>query len=137
MHAPVSVPVWAYSIMLNTFIIPKQLHSDPADLQRAAAMWMLKVKEKNKLSQMALQGIIEDVTNLIQTYLRDLNLSIKNHLKEGGVSEEVISSLDPFFSPGGKYGEPFRGLETEHRQLKYFKNCFSMVVRSEPKTFCV
>lgn len=98
------------------------------DLQKAAATWILKVKEKNKLSQMTMQGIIEDVTSLFQTYLRHLYHSVKLYLEENFVADDVIAPLEEMFSSNGKYGEPFRGLKTEYFQSKYFQDHFSMVV---------
>lgn len=76
-----------------------------------------------------MQKIIQDVTNLFRKYLVDLHLTLKAELRTNSVSEEVVTSLNPHFSPEGKYGKPFRGLETEYYQLKYFKEHLSMVVR--------
>lgn len=64
---------------------------DVADLQRAAAMWILKVKETNKISQMAMQGIIQDVTSLFQKYLLDLRLRVKVQLRAKNVSDEALT----------------------------------------------
>lgn len=61
------------------------------DLQKAAATWILKVKEKNKLSQMTMQGIIEDVTSLFQTYLQHLYHSAKLYLEGNFVADDVIA----------------------------------------------
>ena len=65
-----------------------------------------------------MQGIIEDVTSLFQKSLLDMHLSIK---MERNLTTEAITSLEPIFSPVGKYGQPFKGLETQHRQMEYFK----------------
>lgn len=73
-----------------------------------------------------MQGIIEDVTSLFQKSLLDMHLSIK---MERNLTTEAITSLEPIFSPVGKYGQPFKGLETQHRQMEYFKKHFFMVVR--------
>lgn len=116
---------------IGTFIEnPSHLVSDHGHLKRASATWLLKIKEKHKLSQVALQGMIEHVTDLFQAYLCDLHNNVKQHLENSGVDESSITSLDPLFDSDGYYGRPFKGLETEYRQLKYFKENFHMVVRS-------
>lgn len=79
---------------------------------------------------MAMQGIIQDVTSLFQKYLLDLHLRVKVQLRAKNVSDEAITCLDPLFSPVGKYGQPFKGLDTEYFQLKYFRKHFSMAVRT-------
>ena len=98
-------------------------------LKRAAAKWILKIKEKHKISQVAMESIIEHVTDLFQIYLSDLHNVTKAQLRNSQVSDEIILSLDPVFDVDGQYGRPFKGLESEYRQLKYFKEKFAMVVR--------
>lgn len=98
------------------------------DIKRAAAIWILKVKEKHRISQMAMQEIIQDVTELFQTCLLDLCSTLKSDLRAKNVDEEIVTSIEHHFGHDGKYGQPFRGLGTEYYQLKYFKEQFSMVV---------
>ncbi len=102
--------------------------SDSVDLTRSAATWILKVKEKYKLPQVAMQGIIQDVTRLFQVYLGDLHSTVVQELTTSQVDADTISTISPLFEEGGAYGQPFRGLDTEHRQLAYFRDKFAMIV---------
>ena len=129
------------------------------ELKEAAATWILKIKEKHKIPQCAMEAIIQDVTVLFQTHLsrlfdtikmklKGLNVedkvlsflspfqtvlshnfdAIEKQLESLNVEETVVSLLSPFFDCDGDYGQPFRELETEHMQHKFFKRKFSMIV---------
>ena len=100
------------------------------DLKMAAATLILKIKEKHKISQYAIKGIIEDVIVLFQTCLLHLFKTVKEHLEYKGIDEETISCISPLFDGDGDYGKPFKGLETEYLQLKFFKTNFALVVSS-------
>lgn len=100
---------------------------EKSDLKEAAAAWILKTKERHKISQTAINSIIEDVTNFFQVYLSHIHDAIRQRLK-GDVDDDILSSLSPIFDPDGGYGKPFKGLETEYLQLKFFRRKFSMIV---------
>lgn len=94
----------------------------------AAATWILKIKEKHKIPQCAIKTIIEDVTILFQTYLSHLFDAVKHQLENVAVDKEAILSVSPIFDPDGDYGRPFKGLETEFLQLKFFRKNLAMIV---------
>lgn len=97
-------------------------------LKEAAAIWILKIKEKHKLSQKAVKEIIDDVTLFFQGLLMDIWEEVECLLQTANITPDTMSSLRALFSSGGKYSQPYKGLETEYNQLKFFKNHFSMVV---------
>lgn len=68
------------------------------DLQKSAALFLLKIKEVGRISQAALNTVIEGVTELIQAHEHNSKL------------------------------QPFRGLETEFLQRKYFENELDLLV---------
>ncbi len=67
-------------------------------LKRSAALFLLKTKEIGRVSQVALNTIIEGVTELFQAHS----------------NEEIVT--------------PFVGLESEYLQRKFFKEEFNMLV---------
>lgn len=92
---------------------------------RSAATWILKVKERHKLPTSVTQGLIEDVTSLFQIHLGELHSAVVEQLHGAGVPNDVTSDLSTLFN---HFAKPFRGLETNYYQQKYFKQTFAMVV---------
>ena len=106
------------------------------DMKEAAASWILKTKEKHRIPQSAINTIIQDVTVFFQMHLSRIYHTIKQQLKSADVDEN-ISSLSPIFDPNGHHGRPFKGLETEYLQLKFFKRKFSMIVSATEIVYCI
>lgn len=96
--------------------------------QRNAAMFLMGLKEKHMITQTALQGVIEGVTNLMQSQLDTLHSQVHQQLLQSGVSQAVVDGLQPFFSGDGIFGRPFQGLETQYQQLKFYRQHFNLVV---------
>ena len=98
------------------------------NLQQAAALLLLKLKESYKLTQSALQGAIEGTTNLWQQHLEGIRSAVNQILTEAGVNLASVPGLEVIFDPEGEFGHPFSRLETQHRQMKYYKQHLGLVV---------
>ena len=98
------------------------------NLHQAAALLLLKLKESYKLTQSALQGVIEGTTSLWQQHLDCIHSVVNQVLTEVGVNLASVPGLEVIFDPEGKFGHPFSGLETQHRQMKYYKQHLGLVV---------
>ena len=96
--------------------------------QRNAAMFLMGLKEKYMITQVALQGVIEGVTNLVQSHLDTLHSQIQQRLLLSGVSQAAIDGIQPLFSECGTYAHPFQGLETQYQQLKFYRQHFNLIV---------
>lgn len=96
-------------------------------LKRSAALLLLKLKEKQKLTQVALQSVIEGVTSLFQEHLGVLHTRVCQKLEEAGVQSSSIPGLSELFSDE-EAGRPFLGLETHHQQLSYYKSNLNLLV---------
>ena len=99
--------------------------------QRSAALFLMAIKEKNQLSQAAIQGIIEGVTILQQQQLDKLHTQVCERLGEAGVVASSVPGLDALFMEEGENGHLFAGLETQHQQLKYIKTHFNLIVSTQ------
>ncbi len=97
-------------------------------LQTSSALFLMKIKEELKLTQTAIQGIVEGVTGITQTRLSILQTEVNNVLEASGVSASSISGLDDLFDQDGVFGRPFLGMETQHQQHKYYTTHFQFVV---------
>ena len=76
-----------------------------------------------------MNSIIEDVTTFSQVMLGELHYAITEKLTVARVDPEIVRSLTPLFQDCGKFGQPFQGLETTYRQMKYFQQHFNFIVR--------
>lgn len=117
------------------------ISSDPVDdnptitdnnLKKNAALFLLGLKEKQKLTQVSLDKVIEGVTGLFQGQLGTLHTQIESKPEEAGVDGATISGLSELFDQGNMT-HPFFGLQTQHQQMKFYKENFTFIVRT---TYC-
>lgn len=99
-----------------------------SDLQKSTAIVLMGLKEKYKLTQVALQGVIESMTGLVQCRLSELHSQIRQELLSNGVSLDVISPLEQLFTDNGAITNPFIGLETRNQQMNFYRTHFNLIV---------
>lgn len=97
-------------------------------MQKASAIWILKIQEVNKLPQSTTEKIMQDTGALYEAAMSNLYADVATKLQEEGVAHDVVRKVGSIFSPTGPHGQLFGGLETPYRQLKYFKEHFQFVV---------
>ena len=85
-------------------VVPESL-----TLQRSSALFLIRAKENHKLTQTALQGVIDGATSLCQGRLCAMQSAVHKVLTSARISPTSISGLDDIFDPEGR---PFLGLET-------------------------
>ena len=93
-----------------------------------AAKWILKTREGYKLTQSALENIIQDITSLIQFLLHKTYIAVEEALKNAHISSCQIPDLATVFNPDGLFGRPFQGLESAYQQMKYCREHLGLVV---------
>lgn len=98
------------------------------ELQETSALFLMGLKEKHKLTQTSLQGIIEGVTGLMQCRMSVLQSAIQQQLKSTGVQSSVIATVDALFDQEGSVCRPFHGLETQHQQMNFYRTHFNLIV---------
>lgn len=91
-------------------------------MQRAAAIW---VQEVRRLPQSTTDGIMQDFGCL---YDAALSNDVSEVLRKSGVDNSIILQLAPIFSPNGPHSNLFSGLETNYKQIQYYKKQFHFVV---------
>lgn len=84
------------------------------DLQKSSAQFLYGIKEKYKLTQVAIQEIFEGATSLTQQCITLLKSKVYNVLSNANIMPSQIEGLEECFS---SFDSPFRGLETQHHQL--------------------
>lgn len=98
------------------------------ELQQNSALFLLGLKEKHKLTQGAVQSLIDGVTCLSQQRLHSLFTQVCEVLAKAGIPLSSVSGLEALFKEDGENGRPFLGLETQYQQLKYYRTHFHFVV---------
>ena len=99
------------------------------DLKSAAAHWILKIRETCKLTQSAMDDIIQGATNFNSYILTTLSGVVKTALEDLGINMKDVPQLVKAFDVDGPFFRPFRGVETYHQHLQYCKNNLGLVVR--------
>ncbi len=96
-----------------------------AEEKKQMALFVLKCKVVYKISQSALDGLIDDISSMINRkteYLRD---NVKKII--GTCSQETLEHIDSLFqSP--IISKPFAGLETRYHQQMYIDKEFGLLV---------
>lgn len=110
---------------------------DPKDvvspIQKAAAIWILKIQEVYKIPQSTMEKILTDVTGFIQDILTDLYDEVISMLTTAGAPLSSLVGLAELFSHSSTYANPFAGLKNQSSQLKIYKKAFNLVVCSYKK----
>ena len=98
-------------------------------LQRSSALFLIGLKEKRKITQRALQDVIDGVTRLHKSRLGALRGEVCRVLTEAGVSNPSwVPGFEALFDLEGPFGWPFIGQETQHQQLCFYKTHFQLIV---------
>ena len=102
--------------------------SSGSHLQKCSAQFLMRLKEKHKLTQGAVQTMIEGVTSLHQEHMHTLHSNVHKTLASKGVDSSIIQEIDSHFIKDGEYPRPFLGLETQYQQEKFYKTHLNFIV---------
>ena len=98
--------------------------TDQEELRRSSALFILKMKEQRRTSQVVINDIVEGSRSLFCLTFDRLQAGVKSQLAEVGVDPESVG-LEKVFKD---IVDPFQGLETCHLQEKYFREELHLVV---------
>lgn len=96
------------------------------DMQSFTAKWILKTRETRSLTRTAMQGVIQDVSDLVSFVTQTLESQTHVALCSHGIEPKSIPGLDEVFS--GPATKPFEGLTSFHQQVQYCRHNFTLVV---------
>lgn len=86
----------------------------------------MKLKEHRRISQVAIDDIVQEWDALFYHSVQRLNARIREELTVAGVDVEKITGLQEVFND---IPSPFQGLETRYLQEKYYHENLGLVVR--------
>ena len=98
--------------------------ADQEELRRSSALFLLKMKEQRKTSQVAIDDIVEGSRSLFCQTLTRLRAGVNAQLAEVGVDPDSVG-LEKIFK---NIVDPFNGLETCYLQEKYFRESLYLIV---------
>lgn len=78
--------------------------------------------------QVAVDGTLEDVTELCTGIVMQIRDVVKARLSSAGVEIESITGLSEIFAEDSEFCQPFHNLDTYYRQLAFYRAHFSLVV---------
>ena len=99
-----------------------------------AAKFILKTRDGRKLTQTAMDGIIQDTKIIVEHVVDELEQKIMKTLENlGTITPNGISEVLSVFS-NSSMRNPFEGMETQCKQEQYFRENLNYVVRSSLMT---
>ena len=98
---------------------------DREAIMRSSALLILKLKEHRKLSQVAINNVVEGCRGLFAYTLQHLQAALRSKLADLGFDPREMLAIQEVFSG---IGEPFDNLVTENQQESYFLNELNLVV---------
>lgn len=101
------------------------LGRDTISRRRASALFLLKLKEHRRITQAAVDDVVEGCQNLIQQTIVTLHSGIRSCLAKEGIDPDSVRGLKDTFL---NYSDPFSELESKYKQEKYYKNYLGLVV---------
>ena len=94
--------------------------------KRSAALFLLKTREEGRLTQTALDQVVQSTSFLCEQIVGNLKTQISETIKKVGLTEAdqktVLDSL------GSISCDPFEELRTEYKQEKFYKENFNYLV---------
>ena len=103
------------------------MKQDVEDSQRESALFILKMKEHRRISQIAIDDIVENAKRLFFMTVERAGAGVRSKLAEGGVDLSLVDGLDTTLFDD--ISDPFVGLQTCFLQEKYFVEKLGLVVR--------
>lgn len=109
--------------------LPPERNTVSTQLERKKqiALFLLKAKEIRKVSLVALDGIEEDFTLILQETVRTLREEVNLCLRASGLSISVIDGLPSVFNNPSTLN-PFNELESKYKQEKFYRENLNFLV---------
>ena len=115
--------------MFLSGVVGADLHhltgKDIENQRRCGALFILKMKEHRRTSQVAIDDIVEGCRGLFAQPVSRVHAGVRAKLATVGVDPDEIEGLNDVFE---NLADPFDGLETCYKQEKYFLDNLGLIV---------
>lgn len=99
--------------------------TDAEQVTRSSALFLLKLKEQRRISQVAINDIVEGSQAMLSRSISRVEAGVKAKLAESGLDPSSINGLDGVFLNAI---DPFKGIGTCHLQEKYYRETLGLIV---------
>lgn len=93
--------------------------------KRSSALFLLKLKEFRKVSQAAIDDIVNECDDVYSYTVQHIYAGVRAKLAAAGINGSSVEGFDEVFS---NIRSPFEGLETQYLQEKYYCDSLGLVV---------
>lgn len=98
------------------------------EMTRFLALFVLKTKEENRLSQRAVDTVLDGTEDLVESSLEHLKEQISTCLERNGIEVADIDGLSDVLQQPSIFTRARQPLKSEYQQVQYFKNHFNFEV---------
>ncbi len=99
--------------------------TDVEIIRRSSALFLLKLKEQRRISQVAVDEIVSGSRGVFIQSMERVQAGVRAKLAESGVDPGSITGLDSVFT---NVPDPFGGIETCYLQEKYYREQLNLIV---------
>lgn len=99
------------------------------DITKFLALFILKTKEENQLSQQAMDAILANTEDVVESSLQCLKDKIRTCLANSDIQIGDVNGLNEVFSEPSVFSRAKEPLGNEYLQVRYFLQNFHLVVR--------
>ena len=101
--------------------------NDCDEIRRSSALFNLKLKEKQRLTQVAINDVIEGSRSIFDSTMQYIQAAFRSRFADLGLDPNQLNKFEDVFR---NIEHPFDNLLTQHQQEKYFSSELSLVVSS-------
>ncbi len=98
------------------------------EVQRAAALYLLKLKDRDRVPQTVINSIVENTTDIVRTNMDVLKSRLTAQLDTAGIDFNAVPGIAELFHEDSITMNPFSGLANENQQHQYYKDNLNLVV---------
>lgn len=96
--------------------------------KRLNALYLLKTKETQLLTQKAVDEIVEGSTALVRNTVELIRDQVSNRLDSAGIRFDAVPGLEELFKEDHSNSNPFGHISTKSKQSSFYKENFGLVV---------
>ena len=100
------------------------LGTDVHTRRRSSALFLLKLKEHRRVTQTAIDDVVDSCQNIFQQTIQTVQSSIRSCMAQHGIDPDSTPGLNEKFL---EYTDPFNGLENKYKQEKYYQESLRLV----------
>ncbi|CAB3999486.1 Hypothetical predicted protein [Paramuricea clavata] len=108
-------------------IVNPQNEDETEEMKRTNALYLLKLKETNFLTQTSLDSVVQGTTAMVKRTVKALKKEVEKKLEGGGLELQEIEGLSNLLDEDHPLSNPLAHVETKHQQTVFQKTNFSFV----------